>query len=203
MPVKTVAIIGSGIAGLVSAKHAVENNLLPFVFEKSKSIGGLWSLDSSYIWEGMIANASIYRQMFSDHSWPANANVFPTSLEINNYLLSYVERFALDQYIYLNTQVVSVEKFESKKWLIKSVDLEKLIATSEIFDFVVVASGEHAVPRIPNIANAELFKGIQMHSSEFKLNDVSLKSKIVVVVNFVMLLCQTAYFLEDIFSKIY
>ena len=31
MPIKTVAIIGSGISGLLSAKHALENNLLPFV----------------------------------------------------------------------------------------------------------------------------------------------------------------------------
>ena len=132
----------------------------------------------------MIANASIYRQMFSDHPWPTAAKAFPTTHEINNYLLSYVKRFALDQYIFLNTQVVSIEKFESKKWLIKSFELENSKSTSEIFDFVIVASGEHAVPRIPYFENGDLFQGIQMHSSEFKLNDVRLKSKIIVVVNY-------------------
>ena len=182
MPIKTVAIIGEGISGLLSAKHALENNLLPFVFEKSKEIGGLWSLDTSYVWEGMIANASIYRQMFSDHPWPENARVFPSTNEINIYLLSYVKRFSLNQHIYLNKKVISVERFGLKKWIIKSIDLAESIVTSEMFDFVVVASGEHAVPRIPNIENSDLFEGIQMHSSGFKLNDEKFKSKIIVVV---------------------
>jgi flavin-dependent dehydrogenase len=33
---KRVAIIGSGPSGLISAKCAVENGLLPVVFEKKK-----------------------------------------------------------------------------------------------------------------------------------------------------------------------
>lgn len=107
--------------------------------------------------------------MFSDHPWPENANTFPTSIEINSYLLSYVKRFSLNKHIYLNTKVLSVEKVEGQKWQIK---IKKLLVSSEaavsIFDFVIVASGEHATPRIPNIQNAINFEGIQMHSSEFK-----------------------------------
>jgi dimethylaniline monooxygenase (N-oxide forming) len=180
---KTVAIIGAGISGLVSAKYALENGLMPFVIEKSKSKGGLWSLDSSsFIWDEMIARASIYSQMFSDHPWPSNAQTFPSVQEINAYILSYIRRFSLEQYIFLNTNVTSVKKTESEKWQITSVNIETSITTSETFDFVIVASGELSVPLVPIIEKAEVFSGIQMHSSEFKLNDPRFLKKTVVVV---------------------
>ncbi len=38
----TVAIIGAGPAGLVSAKEAKAHGLNPTVFEKGSTVGGLW-----------------------------------------------------------------------------------------------------------------------------------------------------------------
>ena len=189
---KTVAIIGAGISGLVSAKYALENGLMPFVIEKSKSIGGLWSLDSSsFIWDEMIAHASIYSQMFSDHPWPSYVQTFPNVQEINAYILSYINRFSLDQYIFLNTNVTSVKKTESEKWQITSENIETSITKSETFDFVIVASGELSVPLAPTIEKAEVFSGVQMHSSEFKLNDPRFLNKTVVVVIFLTKLILT------------
>ena len=180
---KSVAIVGGGVAGIVSAKYALENGLLPTVFEKSKSIGGLWSLDSTYIWEGMTSTASIYTEMFSDHPWPNNSYVFPSAMEINKYLKSYIKRFSLLEHFLLNQKVENIEKHSSNTWNIISVNLETLVKQNDTFDFLIIATGENAVPRMPIIENYDNFKGIQIHSSEFKLNDKRFKDKNIAVVN--------------------
>ena len=38
-----VAILGAGPSGLASCKAALEEGLVPVVFEKQRSLGGLWS----------------------------------------------------------------------------------------------------------------------------------------------------------------
>ncbi len=59
---KRVAILGSGPAGIVSAKYAIENGILPVVFEKKNKPGGLWS-EGTAIWDGMHTNVSRYSVM--------------------------------------------------------------------------------------------------------------------------------------------
>jgi ribulose 1,5-bisphosphate synthetase/thiazole synthase len=59
---ESVAIIGSGMSGLVSAKYALENDLVPFVFERSAAIGGeLWSIGSTKKSKALLTNVSIFR----------------------------------------------------------------------------------------------------------------------------------------------
>lgn len=57
---KRVAIIGAGSSGLVCAKYALENDLLPVVYESSNQVGGLWSAKDTAIWEGLHSNISKY-----------------------------------------------------------------------------------------------------------------------------------------------
>ncbi|CAK5082221.1 unnamed protein product [Meloidogyne enterolobii] len=39
---KRVAIIGAGASGIPAAREALDHGWLPFVFESSTDIGGLW-----------------------------------------------------------------------------------------------------------------------------------------------------------------
>lgn len=184
MTIKKVAIIGAGAAGLLSAKHALENNLLPFVFEKSNSIGGLWSLDSSFIWKGLITNTSVYREMFMNYSWPDidNTPMFPSAMEINAYLVGFCKQFCLNDYIFLNNRIDQVKLTPCGKWKVNSINVVTNEEKSELFEYLIVASGEHAIPKIPYVENSKHFKGLQLHSSQFQLDDSRLKSKKVIVV---------------------
>ena len=184
MTIKKVAIIGAGPGGLLSAKYALENDLMPIVFEKAKTIGGLWSREISHIWSGLIVNASFYREMFSDHPWPENTTMFPSAVDINNYLIDYAKKFSLEDYIFLNNKIECIEHIHAGKWKVSSINLETLEKKNETFDYLIMAAGEHSRPRIPCIENTANFNGLQMHSSEFKLNDPRLKSKRVAVVDF-------------------
>jgi hypothetical protein len=112
---KRVAILGSGPAGLVSAKYALEHGLRPVVFEKKSGPGGLWSSNTA-IWDGMHTNVSKYSVMFGDFPWPKNSSVIPSAADVYNYLLNYIRHFKLEKYFRLNSHVTSVRQLPNKKW---------------------------------------------------------------------------------------
>ena len=179
--VNCVAIIGAGPSGLVSAKNALENGLKPFVFDQSVTIGGHWALET-YVWSGLISDASFYKEAFSDFPWSPESALFPSAIEIQKYLLAYVKKFDLERHIFLKNKVKLIEQVQCGKWSIHATDLVTNKVKCKVFDFLIVATGEHACPRIPIIENADVFRGLKIHSSEFKTNLQKFHSKTVVVV---------------------
>lgn len=185
MSKKKVAIIGAGVSGLLSAKYALEYDLIPVVFEKTAQICGLWNSKETAIWYGMKTNVTKYVSQFSDHPWPNNTRLYPFSNEVYEYFLSYVKKFDLEKYILLNHKVTFVRRLESKNWeiTVQVWDVSGRIETRvEIFDYLIIASGIYSKPRIPQYENSLNFKGLILHSSQFRLDDTQLKGKNVVVV---------------------
>jgi dimethylaniline monooxygenase (N-oxide forming) len=178
---KRVAILGSGPGGLVSAKQALENGIVPVIFEKKSVPGGLWSAGTA-IWDGMHTNVSRYSVMFSDFPWPENSSIIPSAKEVYNYLLSYIRHFKLDKYLKLNTFVESVRQLPNKKWQVTYTDFISGERITEVFDYLVCSSGLHCRPSIPKLENSENFKGYILHSTDYRSNDERLKSKRIVVV---------------------
>lgn len=122
----TVAILGGGPSGLAAAKAALEEGLLPTVFEQASSIGGVWRQADSqdhileetphgisahgHTWHSMRTNLSKFTCCFSDFPWPADfSEDFPKAAEVAMYLERYADAFALRSRIRLRTRVVAVE----------------------------------------------------------------------------------------------
>lgn len=186
---KRVAIIGAGSSGSCAAKYAAENGLVPTVFERAATPGGLWASSAhnkTAVWENLSANISHYSMSFSDLSYPADTPIIPGLKDVYNYLLAFIKEFDLEKYIRTNTKVVSVsQQDETKKWVVKSKSLLNggdNETTTEIFDYLIVASGLHSKPKMPSFPGIEKFNGTIMHSSNFSLNDERFKEKNVVVV---------------------
>lgn len=141
---KKVAIIGSGQAGLASAKYAVENGLKPVIFDKAKFPGGQWLVDNDYktnIWDNLHCNFTGKVSCYSDHTYPENTSIFPTKQEVHDYLHSYIHRFQLDQFFRMQTRVEKASQLTDKKWQLEFTCDKTKNRNSEIFDFLVVASG--------------------------------------------------------------
>jgi len=49
MALKTAAIIAAGASGLVAAKVLLENGFDVTLFERHKTLGGVWSPDGAYV----------------------------------------------------------------------------------------------------------------------------------------------------------
>jgi dimethylaniline monooxygenase (N-oxide forming) len=65
---KTVAIIGAGPSGLVTARWLKRESFEPVIFEQGDGLGGQWTGDSRYsgIWPWMRTNTSRLMTAFSD-----------------------------------------------------------------------------------------------------------------------------------------
>lgn len=183
MSKKRVAIIGAGPSGLVSAKYALRYGLQPVVFEKTRFIGGLWAPQDTAIWDGLSTNVSRFVVTFSDQPWPENSKTFPLRNQVYDYYCKYVQQFGLEPYIKFQHNVHHIKQSsdgEDTKWIVEYSDNSS--NQSESFEYVIMASGPYARPRIPTIANSSTFNGIITHSSQFRLDDERFKSKDVIVV---------------------
>ena len=93
--------------------------------------------------------------------------------------------------------VVRFVSFDSKtqKFTVIIHDLVNDQMKTEIFDFVVVASGHFSYPNIPNFPGVETFSGRVLHAHDFR-DALEFKDKNVLIVG-------TSYSAEDIGSQLY
>lgn len=175
---RRVAIIGAGIAGLVTAKVLREDGFDVTVFDAQAEIGGVWSSRRTY--PGLRANNSRDSYAFSDFSYPETADVFPTAEQIRGYLRAYLDRFELGSLICLSTEVISVTRASQPGWHVR---IRRDGRHPEVldFDFVVVCAGVFSEPHVPSFDGQDLFSGPILHSSQ--LNDPAMvEGKRVVIV---------------------
>jgi dimethylaniline monooxygenase (N-oxide forming) len=178
---KRVAIIGSGPAGLVSAKYAVENDIVPVIFDRKNIPGGLWSSGTA-IWDDMHTNVSKYSVQFSDLPHTKEVGVIPSARDIYNYLLEYIRVFQLEKYFKLNTNVESVRQLPNKKWQVTWTNYLNGERCTEVFDYLICSTGLHCKPNVPRIKNSEKYGGLLLHSADYRSRDERLKDKRIVVV---------------------
>ncbi len=149
-------VIGAGPAGLVSAKELLEQGIVPTVFERSASIGGVYA--AMYDFELTTSNNNTCFGSFrhDDEARPA--------MWRNTEYVAYLERFAahfsLFEHIIRNTEVVTVLRTQHPvtghtQWRVTVRDLASPSAaiSEHEFDFVVVCSGVNAsTPFLPGLA---------------------------------------------------
>ncbi len=175
----TVAIIGSGPAGIVAAKTAVEYGLIPTILEKSSQPGGIWQPTKGSTWERMRTNISHYTCMFSDFAWKGSVQDFPNQREVFEYLGEYMKTFKLEQYLNLNSNVETVLKV-GNRWLVewRKDDLHK---RSQCFSYVIVATGIFSKAAMPFSIGIENFKERVTHAKDYKTAETFGGKEVVVI----------------------
>ena len=186
MKVKTVAIIGGGLSGIASAKALLDEDMLPLIFEKKEEIGGVWRKNEGIAWSTMHTNVSKYFFSFYDHPWPSsNTNTFPSTGELNEYLVEYVKKHRIESCIKYNSDVLNAMQIDKKRWLIKWKCTLTGQENYQIFDFLIYAIGTCSKAYMPEFETFNLFKGKLIHSieySSFLKNCENLKNKKVLVI---------------------
>lgn len=118
---------------------------------------------------------------FSDLPLEQGAPIFPSNQEILAYLKLYARSFDLLSYVRCETHVQSVEPNpHGTGWLIRTNGTED---RSDVFPYIVVASGRFNRPVIPKLPGLDSFCGELgvLHSFEYK-NPESFRGKRVLVV---------------------
>lgn len=213
-----IAIIGAGPSGLAQlrafqsaqAKGAEIPELV--CFEKQADWGGLWN----YTWRtgldenGEPVHCSMYRYLwsngpkealeFADYSFDEHFGKpiasYPPREVLWDYIKGRVEKADVRKYIRFNTPVRHVEYNESDDNFTVTVhNHETDEVYSEVFDYVVVASGHFSTPNVPEYPGFSHFGGRILHAHDFR-DALEFKDKDILVVG-------SSYSAEDIGSQCY
>ena len=178
---RSIAVIGAGPAGLVSAKSLREEGLSATVFDSADQIGGLWNPNRGPTWEGMRTNLSRHSCAFSDLPHQAGTRDFLDVQAMAGYLRSYADTFALHPHVRLQQRVHGVRLLDSGcEVLVSSPDGQ---AHRQLFDGAVVCSGVFSRGHIPAVEGLQNFRGTVLHSADYRSRERYRGKRVVVIAN--------------------
>jgi len=177
--VKSVAIIGAGVAGLQVARRLMEIGISCTIFEKSENVGGCWQ--KNYADFGLQVPKELFE--FPDFPYPDDfkCDLFPTGPEVQSYIELYAKTFKLYDIAQFKTTVVELRPSGGQRGWTVVFEKEKQ-RSSKAFDYLVVATGMYSwPPHMPVARDASKFKGQILHSCTFTDRKVASGKKVVVV----------------------
>ena len=205
-----VAIIGcgpSGISALAAFDDAKKRGLsVPQVvsFEKQSTPGGLWNLTykTGVDEYGEPVHGSMYRFLWSnapkegiettkytfDEHYKQPIASYPPRFIILNYLLGRYNTIE-NKTVLFNTVVRDVSE-RGDKFIVTFENLLTTQRESDIFDYVIVATGHYSRPHLPKYSGLENFSGRILHSHDFR-NAKEFKNQTVLLIG-------SSYTAEDV-----
>lgn len=176
--VKSVGIVGAGVAGLATARSLIAQGLDCTVFERSSVLGGVWS--DGYLNFGVQVQKELYE--FPDWPLPEGTPDFTPGPIIQQYLTDFAGHFGIIAHIRLGTTVTHVTEKDGpgSGWMVTYThnDQEK----QDQFDLVVICIGLYSnTPNIPEFPNRDAFSGEVIHNSKLKSSDQLSKKRVAVV----------------------
>ncbi|NCF81944.1 MAG: NAD(P)-binding domain-containing protein [Proteobacteria bacterium] len=166
--IKRVGIIGSGVAGLATAKTLLAQDLECTVFDRAERLGGVWA--DGYSNFGVQAPMELYQ--FPDWPLPEGTPNFTPGPIFQQYLEDYADNFGLRDHIRLQSRVTKVARRSDEKpgWTL-TIRVDSY-SYEEDFDLVVIATGLYSdIPNVPSLPGESEFKGAILHNSAIKTRD--------------------------------
>jgi cation diffusion facilitator CzcD-associated flavoprotein CzcO len=175
-------VIGAGGSGLAAAKALHDRGLVFDCFERGSAVGGLWRYDNdngmSAIYKSLQINTSRDMTSFADFPMPADYPDFPRHEQIRDYLECYVDRFGFRDRIRFRTTVERIDPEPGGTFAVtfRSADGGE---ESRRYRHVLVASGHHWLPRMPEFRGA--FAGRIVHSHDYRAPEAFAGKRVLVV----------------------
>ncbi len=159
------SIVGAGASGLAVARSFVERGIPFDCLEREQDIGGLWNIatPSGVVYEtthlvSCISSTGYDDLPMLDEDYPE----YPSHERVLGYFRDFTRTFGLLDHIELGKSVTAVAPLDDGTWAV-SVAGE---AQPRIYRGVVIASGHHDTPRMPDYPGT--FNGEIIHSRAYK-----------------------------------
>lgn len=195
-----MAVVGAGAAGLCAARHLISDpdNFCFTVYEQQDDVGGTWRYTDKVGKDeyGLPVHSSMYRELrtnlpkeamaFPDFPFPeCNDKSFVHHTVVLQYLKDYARKYDIYEKIQFCTLVQKVypKKVDENKviWEVTVCNLISQEMQTNTFDSVMVCNGHYSVPHIPDIKGMDNFKGILLHSHEYRSSEKFKGMKVVVL----------------------
>lgn len=172
---KTVAVIGAGVSGIISAKYVKHpsgkhytnhsslyttrrlraEGLSVRVFERALGPGGVWSYNcdanapfATPMYDPLETNFPRELMEFADHPWPEDTPLYPSHQQVLSYIRDYSEGVEVEY----GTEVVDVYRRRPMwphRWMVTVKKRDSNEKTSLEFDAVVSCIGTFDKPVMP------------------------------------------------------
>lgn len=182
-----LCVIGAGVSGLCSIKRALEFGCEVIAFEQAKEIGGTWICQEEVGVDkyGLNVHSSMYKDLTTDipkevMSYPdfpylkPSTHSYISSNNVLEYLNDYATQYDLFEKIKFQYNVVRVRPLDDnniddgKRWEVIVRSLPENSYEIYSFDAVLICTGNFHTPFKPNIVGNDLFKGVQIHSHDYR-----------------------------------
>lgn len=162
-------VIGAGPSGITAAKNLIQEGVTDFVlYEQSDQVGGNWVFreeeSHSSVCETTHIISSRTWSQYEDFPMPEDFPDYPGHRHLKAYFQSYADHFGVTDHIQFHTRVNKAEPTGDGRWKLSITNKDG--DHEEVFDKLLVASGHHWDPRIPEYPGS--FAGEILHSHGFK-----------------------------------
>ncbi len=153
-----LAVVGGGLAGLVTLKSALEEGVEAVLFEADEDLGGNWRLraDGPSVARDTELTSSRDVTAFSDFPLPGEGPHFLHHQAFLAYLEAYADHFGLRPHLRFGQPVLEARP-DPDGWVVRTP------AGEQGFTHLAVCTGLSRVPAMPDIAGA--FSGPVAHTS--------------------------------------
>lgn len=174
-----VCVIGAGPSGITAVKHLIQVGITNIVcYDKNDQVGGNWLFNPdpshSSVYEAAHIISSKRLSQYHDFKMPDDYPDYPGHKLLLKYFQDYANHFGVTKYIKFNTEVANTELQEDGTWKVTLKD-----GSADTFDYLMVASGHHWNPSMPDIPGK--FTGELMHSHYYKTH-IPYKNKRVLII---------------------
>lgn len=203
---RDVCVIGAGISGLAMMRSLHRRGIDFVGLERDDAVGGVWNFSpadarSSHPAYGSLhLNTSSKVTGFTGFPVPEDFPRYPRHDQVASYLERFADEHDLTGRIEFGTHVHQVEPAPGGGWLVTSRSGGS--TRTRHFREVVMASGYHSAPRLPDpaITGSEVFRGRRLHSADYT-DPEPFRGKKVTVVGFGNSACDIAVELSRVAAR--
>ena len=177
-----VCVIGAGSSGLAAARNFMDLGFEVDVLETCSDLGGNWNYESpaARVYRSTHTISSKRGTEYPDHRMPTSYPDYPHHEQVLEYLKGYAEHFGIVPLIKYDAEVARVGLSAvvgptgEACWDVK-------LENGELrrYGALVIANGHNNHPMVPEYPGH--FDGESMHSAEYKISEVLLGKRVLVV----------------------
>lgn len=177
-----MCVIGAGVSGLTTVKQLLDRGIAFECFELGSDIGGNWRYDNdsgrSPAYASLHIDTSKERFAFADLEMSKEWPTYPHHTQVLEYLTNYAEMFGLREHVAFRHEVLSAVP-DGDLWSVTVRDLASGDESTSRFRAIIVASGHHWDPNIPEDDGS--FSGKTMHAQCYRTPEQFIGKDVVVV----------------------
>lgn len=168
-PTHPVLVIGAGPAGLATGACLTRKGIAFRLLERGPTLGHTWE----NLYDSLVLHTGRHMSTLPGRRYPAGTSLFPTREQFLRYLRDYADANALT--VETSCDVRELRR-SSHGWAAVLADGSRIEGSS-----AVVCTGIVSNPRVPQLEGREAYRGVLMHSVEYRRPDAFVGQRVLVV----------------------